>query len=345
MSIDRSLLKSTLNKLRSSEPLLSEPLDPTDITNLKPLDSHTPTSITVPRVHVEVEVLTKQGLNSWSPIRFGLDSGADISVMPAAYARLVGVDFERSEERLCYLSFFGNEFNNVPPGELDSLVRSGRVIRGYKNRISIRLGREECRVPIVICDETGPTGRDVPVLLGREGIWDRFYFSITSGISNWGLDPVGIGEVCAWVLQEDNEPENACLPLRIDAEINVNGTWKANPFVVDTRSDYTLIPRRFAEDRLGLHVSSPFKRGVRTAGYQTVTTSNGQYGTRGHIEGSVQKLTMRILDHEFATWCMLYETAQQDRPELVLGVGILEEFVVAFGAGPSGVIPSREVAD
>lgn len=84
------------------------------------------------------------------PFTFLLDTGADVSSLPASAALKLGIDLAKSPR--------------IPMSGFE-----GSTISVYKSRIKIRLNEKSMSVPCVFHPDD-----DVPILLGRAGIIDKF---------------------------------------------------------------------------------------------------------------------------------------------------------------------------
>lgn len=84
------------------------------------------------------------------PFTFLLDTGADVSSLPASAALKLGIDLAKCPR--------------IPMSGFE-----GSTISVYKSRIKIRFNEESMSVPCVFHPDD-----DVPILLGRAGILDRF---------------------------------------------------------------------------------------------------------------------------------------------------------------------------
>ena len=91
------------------------------------------------------------------PFAFLFDTGADVTSLPASAAEKLGIDLDRCPEKP--MSGF-----------------EGTTIMVYKSEIKIKFGERMVRVPCVFNPNS-----DVPILLGRAGILDRFSIFLDGG--------------------------------------------------------------------------------------------------------------------------------------------------------------------
>lgn len=91
-----------------------------------------------------------QSVQGVIPFSFLFDTGADVTSLPMSAAKRLGIDLDRCPQ----LPMSGYE---------------GMTISVYKSQIVIKFGDKAFKIPCVF----NPND-DVPILLGRAGIIDRF---------------------------------------------------------------------------------------------------------------------------------------------------------------------------
>jgi len=96
---------------------------------------------------VDFEVKTKFG---WIPVLAYADSGADITLLPRSFLYFLDVKFTEDEVK---------EIGGVGGGKVPVIVRE----------VELRLCDEVVRVTVAIT-----LIKDIPYLLGREGVFDHF---------------------------------------------------------------------------------------------------------------------------------------------------------------------------
>ena len=104
-------------------------------------------------VKLLLKVNSPEGL---APIIFLFDTGADVTSLPASAAEKLGIDLDKCPQ--------------------DSMVGyEGTPVLVYKSQIKINFNNKELIVPCVF-----NPNEDVPILLGRVGIIDRFNIILDS---------------------------------------------------------------------------------------------------------------------------------------------------------------------
>lgn len=101
----------------------------------------------IPTIKILLQVESPEGL---VPFLFLFDTGADVTSLPASAAEKLGVDLDKCPEKP--MSGF-----------------EGTTIMVYKSQIKIKFDRKTLIIPCVF----NPND-NVPILLGRAGILDRF---------------------------------------------------------------------------------------------------------------------------------------------------------------------------
>src|SRR3990167_11062679 len=84
------------------------------------------------------------------PFTFLFDTGADVSSLPASAASKLGIDLQKCPK--------------IPMSGFE-----GSTISVYKSKIKIRFNKKSITIPCVFHPND-----DIPILLGRAGILDRF---------------------------------------------------------------------------------------------------------------------------------------------------------------------------
>ena len=95
-------------------------------------------------------LLSVESSSGLIPFTFLLDTGADVSSLPASAALKLGIDLAKCPK--------------IPMSGFE-----GSTVSVYKSRIKIRFNDKSIGVPCVFHPND-----DVPILLGRAGILDRF---------------------------------------------------------------------------------------------------------------------------------------------------------------------------
>ena len=101
----------------------------------------------IPTVKILLQVESPDGL---FPFTFLFDTGADVTSLPASAAEKLGIDLDKCPEKP--MSGF-----------------EGTTIMVYKSEIKIRFDGKTLKIPCVFHPND-----DIPILLGRAGILDRF---------------------------------------------------------------------------------------------------------------------------------------------------------------------------
>ncbi|OGD89077.1 hypothetical protein A3I53_01325 [Candidatus Curtissbacteria bacterium RIFCSPLOWO2_02_FULL_40_13b] len=101
----------------------------------------------IPTIKLSLQVKSPKG---YIPFIFLLDTGADVTSLPASAAEKLGIDLDQCPEKP--MSGF-----------------EGITIMVYKSEIKIKFNKKTFRIPCVF----NPND-DVPILLGRARILDRF---------------------------------------------------------------------------------------------------------------------------------------------------------------------------
>lgn len=122
--------------------------------------------VVVPTVEVAIAGTDR----AWRTLYFILDSGATISALPRGDATALGVDITRGSP----LTMSG--FTREP-------------MRAWRHDLAIRLGAEKLRIPVAFLDSD-----DVPRVLGREGVFERFTIIFEERQHRSGCIDVGSAE-------------------------------------------------------------------------------------------------------------------------------------------------------
>ncbi|MBI2327803.1 retropepsin-like domain-containing protein [Candidatus Curtissbacteria bacterium] len=101
----------------------------------------------IPTINLWLNVKSAHGV---IPFSFLFDTGADVASLPTSAAKRLGIDLDRCPQ----LPMSGYE---------------GTTISVYKSQIAIEFGDRDFKIPCVF-----NPNNEVPILLGRAGILDRF---------------------------------------------------------------------------------------------------------------------------------------------------------------------------
>ncbi len=216
----------------------------------------------------------------------------------------------------------------------DSGAENRQVFKGYKNEFEISIGKSGVhKVPIIIYESEGAKPKPV---LGREAVFDHFYFAL----GTFSTGPLDGPDLRVWDQSQLNwKRTTQGIP---EALITANGR---EPVRVgfDSGAELTILDLDSAQSQWGVDCQQPpiYERAAVTLS-RVIKTKEG-YENPGIIHGPLKKAVVSIAENQFELWCLFRRTGSKLPP--ILGcASVLENYLVGFGCGPTLWVPQKEIS-
>lgn len=276
--------------------------------------------------------------------RILLDSGADTTILPFDWALERDYDLrEIKKGNLEYLTADQDILSSNPSdAKLEDLAEEGRVLRAYRKLCYLTIGNSgEYKIPVLFCD-----GK-VPAILGREGVFDHFYFGLcarlTTRKSQWLHTQ--FGDVTVWenerLFPDDWRNFHSSVPT-IDVSWMMNSKSKTISMAFDSGAEISVYDKQKAESSLGIDFSIPptYERQAALL-TRTMGAGKGRHFQPGEVKGPVKQISTEIASKKLSLWTLFPSSGPHLAP--LLGcASVLDRFFVGFGCGPTIAVPVED---